>query len=211
MLGISLLLVGIVLVHNGVLLMSKVKREKTNDDGTTATELVPLIAASPKSYAFFNAIVGGFLVIGNFVMLGFHAPLDLAGGALPRYMVFNNLAAGFVFGITYLFIAGNLLFKLDMRPFGLFSIGASIFALTMTVYNFYQLGLWGIADGETFLVLGILWLIWFVLWLTGVLQFICKIKAMEKIFPWASIAIGIVGAFVPAIMLLLGVRPFGFL
>jgi len=211
MLGISLLLVGIVLVHNGIMFMSKVKQEKILEGGETTVEIVPLIVKSPKSIAFFNVIVGAILLIANFVLLATHVPIDLAAAAadpyaLPRYLVFNNIAAGMVFGVTYLFIAGNLLFKLDIRPFAWFCMGASIFALVMTGYNFYHF-----AQADSFahtpFFLGLLWLSWFILWFTAPLEFIFKIKPMQKIFPWVSITVGIVGAFVPAILLLTGVWP----
>jgi len=210
MLGISLLFVGIVLVHNGILFMSKVKRDKVLDDGTTTTELVPLVVASPKSIAFFNAIVGGLLFIGNIIMLA-HSRQEIAEGPFSRYMVFNNIAAGFLFGVTYLFLAGNLLFKLDMRPFGIFSGGVVIFSAVMSVYNFINFADVGLTYGYPMLMLGILWIIWGYLWLTGTLQFNFKVKAMEKIFPWSSIIVGVISAFVPAIMLLLGLYPFSFL
>jgi len=210
MLGVSLLFVGIVLVSNGILFMSKVKKEKVLENGDKKTELVPLVVESPKSIAFFNVIVGALLLIGNFIML-VHAPNQVNDPyGLPNYVIFNNIAAGMVFGVTYIFLAGNLLFKLDMRPFGWFSVGASLFALIMTGYNFYWLAfnaLDGFGLNIDFLILGILWFIWFILWFTGVLQFIFKIKAMEKIFPPTSIVIGIIGAFIPAIMLLLGIWP----
>jgi len=202
MLGVSLLLVGILMVTNGILFMSNVKKEKTLDDGTKTTELVPLVVDSPKSIAFFNVIVGAILLIGNFIMLA-HAPNQLDQG-IPNYIIFNNVAAGMIFGVTYLFIAGNLLFKLDMRPFGWFSVGASIFALVMVGYNVYWLAYLGLMNNYSFLILAILWFFWFVLWLTGVLQFIFKIKAMPKIFPWVSIVVGVVSAFIPAIALLTG-------
>ena len=192
MLGIALIFVGIVLVHNGIMFMSKDK------DGQA------LIVSNGKSIAFFNAIVGGILVVGNLIILAFHAPNDLAVEGALRHITFQNIAAGLIFGVTYLFIAGNILFKLDMRPFGLFCLGAAIFALVMTVDSFRQFVANDWRDG---LWLAILWFTWFLLWLTGPLQFVFKIKIMDKIFPWVSISVGIIGAFVPAIFLLLGTWP----
>ena len=188
MLGIALIFVGIVLVHNGVMFMSKTKDGK------------PLIAKSGKSVAFFNAIVGGILVITNLIWLGLHAPGELAAGELSRHIIFQNVASGLIFGVTYLFIAGNILFKLDMRPFGLFCLGASVYAFIMVIDNFiafgngWHYGLW----------LALLWITWFFLWFSGTLQFTFKWRLMEKVFPWISIGVGIIGAFIPAIFLLLG-------
>ncbi|MCL2369764.1 MAG: AmiS/UreI family transporter [Firmicutes bacterium] len=207
MLGIALLVVGIVLVHNGILFMSNTKTVTVGADGKETEKIVPLVVASPKSIAYFNLIVGALLVAGNLIMLAFHAPMDLrAEGGLPSYVIFQNIAAGLVFGITYLFIAGNLMLKLDGRSFGIFSIGASIFAVVMVIYNIAQVDWNGpVSDGNTFMALAFLWLTWFVLWFSAVLQFTFKMKVMEKIFPYISIAVGVIGAFVPAILLLTGV------
>jgi len=205
MLGIALLFVGIVLVHNGVLFMSTSKIIKKESDGKEIELTVPLVVASPKTIAFFNVVVGSLLVLANFLLLAHHAPLDLIASGLPRYVIFQNIAAGFVFGFTYLFIAGNLLLKLDSRPFGLFCFGASIFAFVMVIYNFVQLADFGMENGYSFLILALLWITWFVLWFAGVMQFTFKMKIMEKVFPYISISVGIVGAFIPAIALLTGV------
>ncbi|MCL2255826.1 MAG: AmiS/UreI family transporter, partial [Firmicutes bacterium] len=161
--------------------------------------------SSPKSIAFFNVIVGAIIIVGNFILL----PGELAAESLPRHIVFQNAAAGLLFGVTYLFIAGNFLFKLDMRPFAWYSVGACVFSIIMAVAGFRDAANF---EGEGFfnnhgLILGFLWVIWFFLWFTGVLQFIFKVKAMEKIFPWVSIGIGVIGAFVPAMLLLLGTWP----
>jgi len=208
MLGIALILVGIVLVHNGVLFLSKTKVLEPQEDGKMVETLVPLVVKSPKSIAFFNAIVGGILLILNFVGFAFHRGQPLGGFAF-----YQNIAAGMIFGVTYLFIAGNLLFKLDMKPFGFFSLGATIFAAVLTVLNFRDFARVGFGEicaytgmaGYSFLWLALLWLSWFVLWLTGVLEFVLNIKKMQKIFPYVSIAVGVVGAFVPALLLLTGV------
>jgi len=205
MLGIALLVVGIVLVHNGILFMSNCKVTAAGEDGKETEKVVPLIVHSPKTIAYFNVIVGVLLVIGNLIMLAFHAPYQLLANELPSYVIFQNIAAGLVFGITYLFIAGNLLLKLDGRSFGIFCLGASLFAFVMVIYNFVQLGDIGMTYGYSFLILALLWLTWFVLWFAGVLQFTFKVKSMERIFPYISIVVGIVGAFVPALLLLTGV------
>ena len=205
MLGIALLLVGIVLTHNGILFLSKTRTVSVGDDGKETEKIVPLLVSSPRTIAFFNIVVGAVLVIGNLIMLAYHAPAQLAAEQFPGYVVFQNIAAGLVFGVTYLYIAGNLLLKLDGRSFGIFCLGASIFAAVMVGYNFVQLADIGMNYGYSFLILALLWLTWLVLWFAGVLQFTCKMKTMERIFPYISIAVGIVGAFIPAILLLTGI------
>ncbi|MCL2847745.1 MAG: AmiS/UreI family transporter [Firmicutes bacterium] len=203
MLGIALILVGIVLVHNGVLFMSKTKvATGVMDENNQPIEtLVPLVVHSAKTIAFFNAIVGGILVLFNLFMFAAHHayhPFEY------NYTFYQNVAAGLIFGTTYLFLAGNLLFKLDMRAFSWFSIGACIFALIMAGDNFIALANYGFTNASDALWLGLLWISWFFLWLTAPLQFILGIKKMQNIFPWVSIVVGIAGAFLPAILLLTG-------
>ena len=206
MLGISLLLVGILLVSNGVLFLSKAKSTVKLENGEEKIEIVPLVVKSPKSIAFFNIVVAGFLIIGNMIALGI--VISRANPDGGNFVAFQNVAAGLIFGVTYVFIAGNLLLKLDGKPFGIFCIFASIIALVIAFDSFIYVARWGLFDfGIHALILGILWMTWFALWFAGVLQFIFKIKKMEKIFPWISITVGIIGAFVPALALLMGWWP----
>lgn len=85
-LGLCLLFVGIALIMNGVAAIS-------NWDA--------------KTTAFINLVTGTILVIGNFIGL-----LRADTSALAGY---NNAAGGFLFGVTYLFIAVNYLAGLDLR------------------------------------------------------------------------------------------------
>ena len=133
-----------------------------------------------KSTAVMNLFTGFIIVIGNIIMLA------KAGGI----MQYQNTASGFLFGITYLFIAANYLFKLDLRPFGIYSLFAAIYAVIMAVLSY---------GADIRFVL--LWGAWAALWLEGFLELVLKIK-LEKIFPYLSIAIGIFAAFIPAILML---------
>ena len=162
-----MLFVGIVLISNGISFLTK---------------------ADGKSIAFLNVIVGFIIVIGNLITLG-HA--IVTGGDA---MTYNNIAAGLLFGITYLFIAGNFLFKLDLRNFGLYCAGASVFAVIMSIVSFIG-GSWPF---------GVLWAAWFVLWFSGTVQFNFKAKFMEKAFPYIAIIEGLFAALLPAVLLLMG-------
>ncbi|MCL2375164.1 MAG: hypothetical protein FWC82_01365 [Firmicutes bacterium] len=193
MLGISLLFVGIVLTHNGVMFMSK-------KDGE------PLIVQNGKSIAVFNLIVGSLIVLMNLIWFGTHLPSALAseGAVGLRHIEFQNIAAGFLFGVTYIFIGLNILLKLDMRPFGWYCLGVAIFALIIATDSFVA---FASGAGIDLLILGILWILWFPLWLAGTLEFNLGITKMGKVFPWMSIIGGIISAFIPAIALLLGWWP----
>ena len=133
-----------------------------------------------KSTAIMNLFTGAILFIGNVIMLA------KAGDILQ----FQNVASGFLFGVTYLFISANYLLKLDLRPFGLFSLFVAVYAVIMAVSSYA-------AD----IRLALLWGAWAVLWLEGFLELVLKFK-LEKVFPYLSIAIGLFAAFIPAVYML---------
>jgi len=134
----------------------------------------------PKSTAFMNLFTGSLLVIGNIIMLA----------KANDIMQFQNVASGFLFGITYLFIAVNCLFKLDLRPFGIYSLFVAVYAIIMAVFSY-----------KTDIRFVLLWSAWALLWLEGFLELVLKIK-LEKIFPYLCILIGLFAAFIPAILML---------
>ena len=139
-----------------------------------------------RALIFINAVTGLLIIIGNLIFLSKAAAIS----------DFNNNAAGFLFGVTYLFIAANYAFKInDLRPFGWFSLGVAIFAAVMSVMSFTS-GVIG---------LGILWAAWAVLWLEGFVELVLKVDKLSKVFPYLSILEGIFAAFVPAVLMLLGV------
>jgi len=134
-----------------------------------------------KSTAVMNLFTGSIITIGNIIMLA------KAGDI----MQFQNVASGFLFGITYLFIAANYLFKLDLRPFGLFSLFVAIYATIMAILNYNTIDL----------RFTLLWGAWAILWLEGFLELVLK-WPLGKFFPFLSIAIGIFAAFIPAMYML---------
>ena len=143
-----------------------------------------LTGMDAKSMAVMNAITGGIIVLCSFINFS-HSVTDAD---------FSNVAAGFLFGFTYIFIAVNNWFNLDWRTFGWFSLFVTVFALVMAVFS-------GI-DG--FYGMVYLWVMWAALWLNGFLDIVCKMKSMSKIFPYLSIAEGIFAAFIPALIMLTG-------
>jgi acid-activated urea channel len=167
-LGVCLLFVGIALFSIGI--AAKIKL-----DG--------------KSLAFINVVTGLVIVGGNFISL---SKADFADT-----MAYNNIAAGFLFGFTYLFIAANYLFKLDPRAFGVYSLCVAAFAALSATVCF----------SGGMVPLACLWTAWAVLWLEGFLELSCGIKALGKVFPWLSILEGIFAAFIPALMMLFGTWP----
>ncbi|MDR1147519.1 MAG: hypothetical protein LBK66_02695 [Spirochaetaceae bacterium] len=162
-LGLCLLFVGITLIMNGVAAIS-------NWDA--------------KTTAFINVVTGTILVIGNFIGL-FRADTSVV-------MHYNSAAAGFLFGVTYLFIAANYLLKLDLRAFGWYSVCVVVFSAISAVVS--------VKSGMV--SMAILWTAWAILWLEGFLQLGLNIKPLGKIFPCLSILEGLFATGLPGVMML---------
>ena len=144
-----------------------------------------LCKVDAKSTAIINIITGLVIVVGNFILIG---------GA-ETMADYTNIVSGFLFGFTYLFIAANLLFKLDLRPFAWFSLFVAIYAIVMGTLAF--------VDGTWFY--GALWVAWAILWLEGFVEIVFNVKTLTKIFPYLSIVEGVLAAFIPAILILLSI------
>ncbi len=141
-----------------------------------------LCGIDAKSTAFMNVVTGLIIVLGNFIMLAKASDI----------IEYQNIASGFLFGFTYLFVASNYLFKLDLRPFGWFSLFVAVYAVIMSVSSC-------LAGDIRFCFL---WGAWAVLWLEGFLELVMNMK-LAKIFPYLSITEGIFAAFIPAIFMLM--------
>ncbi|MDR2659733.1 MAG: hypothetical protein LBC27_07080 [Spirochaetaceae bacterium] len=162
-LGLCLLFVGIALTMNGIASISK---------------------WDAKTTAFINLVTGSILVIGNFI--------GLARADQMLLIHYNNASAVFLFGITYIFIAANYLFKLDLRAFGWYSFCVVIFAVIGSVVC--------VNGGD--IPMAVLWAAWALLWFEGFLQLGLNVQALGKIFPCLSILEGIFATGVPGIMML---------
>lgn len=138
-----------------------------------------LTAVDARSQAVMNIITTMVLLCVNFVTV-------CRATATVDYL---NAVSGFLFGFTYFFISANLLFKLDWRPFGWYSLFVAVFATMMATLT---------AD----IRMVVIWLAWAALWLEGFLEFSVGIKKLGKIYPWLSIAEGIFTAFLPALLML---------
>ncbi|MDR3178116.1 MAG: acid-activated urea channel [Campylobacteraceae bacterium] len=166
LLGVYLFFVSIALISNGVAALSKIDF---------------------KSASFINIVTGSIIVLSSFIMI---ARVDFADT-----MTYNNINAGFLFGFTYIFIAANYLLKLDLRPFGWYSLCVVIFAVISAIVCF-KAGVIG---------MGVLWLAWAVLWLEGFLELAAGFKKLGKVFPYLSILEGIFAAGIPSVLMLFGI------
>ncbi|MBR6385344.1 MAG: acid-activated urea channel [Ruminococcus sp.] len=147
-----------------------------------------LMKTDGKSAAIMNFLVGSLSVFINCISL-------VKGD-------YYAAGTGFLFGFTYLFVAFNNVFKLDTRPFAVFSVFVAVNAVVF-----------GVVEGITgSTALGIdadwrwlcIWWLWAVLWGSAFFTDIMK-KDLKKFVPCLQIFEGIATAWIPALMMLLKV------
>lgn len=140
-----------------------------------------------KAAAVMNIFTGGLSVFINFVSL-------VQGN-------YYAAGTGLLFGFTYLFVASNNIFSLDGRPFAVFS---TFVAINAVIFGYVE----GIAGRAA---LGIvpdirwaaIWWLWAVLWGSAFVTDILK-KDLGRFVPCLQIFEGIVTAWIPGVLLLLG-------
>lgn len=140
-----------------------------------------------KTLSFLNIVTGFVIIAVNLISLS----------KADTTMAYLNVASGFLFGFTYLFVAANMLFKLDGSAFGWFSLVVAVFATIQ--------GVIALADGIVWM--GLLWIMWALLWLEGFLELSCKVKRLGKVYPWLAIFEAVFAAGIPAVLMLLEVWP----
>ena len=147
-----------------------------------------LCRVPPKSAAVMNLFTGGLSLFINFC--------NLVQGN------FYAAGTGLLFCFTYLWVAFLDLLALDELPFHVFSVFVAINAL---VFGWVE----GVAGNVS---LGIapdwrwaaIWWLWALLWGSSLPGGILK-KDLGNFVPWLQIFEGVVTAWVPGVMLLLGV------
>lgn len=140
-----------------------------------------------KSAAIMNFFTGGLSVYINF--------LSLAQG--------NYYAAGtgLLFGFTYLFIALSNILGLSSKPFSWFCTFVAVNAVIFgTMEGFIGNAYLNIVPDWRW---GAIWYLWALLWITGFIEDICGFK-LGKFTPYLQIFDGIVTAWVPGVLLLIG-------
>ncbi|MCR5121209.1 MAG: acid-activated urea channel [Ruminococcus sp.] len=147
-----------------------------------------LMKIPPKAADVMNIFVGGLSLFINFLNL-IHGDWYAAG-------------TGLLFCFTYLFVAVNNIFGLDPKPFAVFS---TFVAINAVVFGFVE----GVT-GST--ALGIspdwrwaaIWWAWAVIWGTSLVTDLLK-KNLGNFAPCLQIIEGIATAWIPGVMMLLGV------
>ena len=146
-----------------------------------------LMKVSPKAAAVMNFFVGGLSLFINFVSI-------IKGN-------YYAAGTGLLFGFTYLFVAINNVFDLDTRPFAVFSsfvaVNAVFFGIVEGITGSDALGI------EPDIRWVFIWWLWAILWGSAFVTDILK-KDLKKFVPILQIFEGIVTAWIPSILILLG-------
>lgn len=139
--------------------------------------------AEPKSIAVMNIITAVVLIVGNFIQLQ-------SATTMTDYC---NVGGGLLFGFTYAIIACSLLFGIDGKVNGWFSLMVALFAIVMGVSCILS---------QSYLYV-YLWFMWAILWGSTFVENILA-KPLGKFVPVLCIVEGVLAAFVPAILMFLG-------
>jgi acid-activated urea channel len=137
------------------------------------------------------------------------AVMNIFTGGLSLFINFTNLVqgnyyaagTGLLFCFTYLFVAAMNIFNLNPLPFAWFStfvaINAIIFGYAEGIVGIEALGI--TADWRW----AAIWWLWAVLWGTSFVEDILG-KKLGKFVPWLQVFEGIVTAWIPGVLILLG-------
>ncbi len=179
MLGVVLLYVGAVLINNGYCSLAKVDKKST---------------AVMQIFAGLLGVIVQIitLVDGNF------APNAQGSDGFASTDTFQWYAAatGLLFAFTYLWQAAMNLFNLDNKPYGVYCGFVGINAIFCSILSFMNF------DGDFRFT--VIWLLWALLWFTAPIEIQLK-KPLGKFVPWLAIICGVVTAWVPGMMMLVGI------
>ncbi len=146
-----------------------------------------LLKADKRAAAVMNILVGGLSVFINF--------LSLAKGD------YYAAGTGLLFGFTYLFVAAMNIFELEGKAFAVFS---SFVAVNAVVFGIIE----GITGLEALKISpdwrwAAIWWLWAILWGSAFFTDILK-KDLGKFVPCLQVFEGIVTAWIPGMLMLLG-------
>lgn len=135
-----------------------------------------------KATAVVNIFVGSLSVIINIITI------IMAQSTADYY----SAGTGLLFGFTYLFIALNNIFDLDLRPYGIYSLLVAIIAIPAAFVEFSN------GDYRMFVI----WLLWSVLWATGFIETVLK-KDLGNFVTFLLIGEGIFTGLIPGFLMLI--------
>ncbi|HFD3573387.1 AmiS/UreI family transporter [Enterococcus hirae] len=171
-------MLGVILLYVGIVLISN--------------GLYRLYELKDQSLVVMNYFTGGLGLILNIgsILIG------VSTGKTNEW--FYGSATGLLFAFTYLYTAINKTFNLDQRLYGWYSLFVSINAIPAGFLCLYGYG------GNT--LYGLIWWLWGFLWLTGFIENILG-KNLGKLVGYISIIEGIITAWIPGMLMLLGLWP----
>ncbi|MDF0606303.1 hypothetical protein HZU77_011665 [Neisseriaceae bacterium TC5R-5] len=141
-----------------------------------------LLGFDPKPTAVLNIFVGLLSVSLNIIIL-FKAPTAIA---------YYQAGTGLLFGFTYLFIALNLIFNWDTRPYGIYSLLVAIIAVP-AAFVALQAG-----DVRFFII----WLLWSLLWLTGFIETVLQ-RHLGHFVSYLLLFSGVMTGLIPGFLMLI--------
>lgn len=170
------MMLGVILLYVGMVLMSN--------------GLYRLEGISDKSNVVMNIFTGALGLILNLIAIAY----GNVTGQSDEW--FYGSATGLLFAFTYLYTAINTIFDFDQRLYGWFSLFVAL--------NSIPAGLLCLISGYGGNALyGIIWWLWGGLWLTAFIEINLK-KNLGKFVPYLAIFEGIVTAWIPGFLMLIG-------
>ena len=134
-----------------------------------------LLGVDKKSNATVNILGGSLLVVINIIYI-------LQGDYFAA-------GTGFLFALTYLWIAVNGLFNVDLRPYGIFSLFVAVTTVPVTLM-------------QTDIRMAAIWAAWGVLWFSGFVETVLN-KNLGKVVPILSVLLGIFTGWIPGYLKML--------
>ena len=146
-----------------------------------------------KSVAIMNIFTGVLSVVCNIITICYAKFTN-------SQVDFYAAATGLLFGFTYLYVACNTIFNLDKRLYGWYSLFVAINSVPCGILAFN-----GFCGDDW--RMGIIWLLWGLLWLTGFIECVLN-KPLGKLVGYLGIFEGIVTAWIPGFLMLIGMWNF---
>lgn len=172
-------MLGIVLLYVGIVLISN--------------GCYSLLDIQDKSNVVMNLFTGGLGLVLNIIAIG----IGVAQGADASWYYASG--TGLLFAFTYLYVAINQIFGFDQRLYGIYSLFVAI--------NTVPAGLLCITQGYGGnWIYGIIWWAWGILWLCAFIEINLK-RPLGKFVGYLAVAEGIVTAWIPGFLMLVGMWP----
>jgi hypothetical protein len=132
--------------------------------------LIPMLDFERRSLAIYNTVIGIMIAL-----FGFY--LARTATTAPVYV---ECIGSLLFGLSFLAIAASLIWTLDYKHFGIFSIIAALIAIVIGIYYLYT--------GSVYM--GIAWFVFSVLWIFSFIAF-AVVEDFKTVCYWSYLIVGI--------------------